>query len=134
MTNWLCFKKLLKNTSIRELMKFRIGSRDQMILLNDNVSFKNQCKYLGDYLENKLTFRQHITYVVKKQNKFCSLMQKVRIFFSTKHLLLFYNSYAKSWIRYGILDHGRAAKTNLEPIEKCQKRIIRTIFFRNNSR
>ena len=48
------------------MMNFGIGSPNQVTLLNDNVSLKNLCKYLGVYLDNKLTFRQHLTYIVKK--------------------------------------------------------------------
>ena len=103
-----------------------------MTLLNDIVSLKNHCKNLGVYLDNKLPIRQHVTYVVKKLNTLCGLMYRVRNFISTKHLLRFQNSYAKSTTRYKILGFGRAAKTILEPIEKCQKRIIQTIFFQMN--
>ena len=59
-------------------------------------------------------------------------MYRVRNNYSTKHLFLFYNSYAKLTIRYGTLSDRRAGKTNLESTGKCQKRKIRTIFFKMN--
>ena len=111
MTNWFCLNKLSINTANCELINFGIGSPDQVTLLNYKT-----------------------TYVVKKLNKFCGLMQRVRNVYSTKHLLLLYNSHAKSTILYGFLVCGRVAKTNLEPVEKCQKRIFRTFFFQNESK
>ena len=44
---------------------------------------------------------------------------------------MFYNSFAKSIISYGILTYGSAAKSNLYKSEKAQRRILRAIFFRN---
>ena len=43
---------------------------------------------------------------------------------------MLYNAYAKSVICYGLLVHGRAAKTNLNKIEMAQRRIIRAILFK----
>ena len=44
-------------------------------------------------------------------------------------LLMFYNSYAKSLVDYGIIAYGATAKTNLIKIEMAQRRIMRAIFF-----
>ena len=43
---------------------------------------------------------------------------------------MFYNSYAKSLIIYGIIAYGATAKTNLSKIEIAQRRIMRAIFFK----
>ena len=48
--------------------------------------------------------------------------------FTQKCLLMFYNSFAKSRICYGLLIYGSAAKTNLSKIEKAQRRILRAKF------
>ena len=44
--------------------------------------------------------------------------------------LMFYNSFAKSMICYGLIVYGSAAKTNLKKIENAQRRILRAIFFK----
>ena len=41
---------------------------------------------------------------------------------------LIYNSFAKSVITYGLLAYRATSKTYLEPIEKAQRSIIRSIF------
>ena len=45
-------------------------------------------------------------------------------------LLMFYNSYAKSPINFGIIAYGATAETNLTKIEMAQRRIMRAIFFK----
>ena len=67
---------------------------------------------------------------MQKLNKFCGLIYRVRDLYPRKCLLMFYNSFARSVISYGILVYGSAAKTNLKKIENAQRRIIRAIFFK----
>ena len=49
-----------------------------------------------------------------------------------KCLLLFYTSFAKSVISYGILTYGSSARPNLGKAEKAQRAIRRVIFFKIN--
>ena len=44
---------------------------------------------------------------------------------------MFFNSFAKSVICYGLLVYGSAARTNLQKFERAQERILRAIFFKN---
>ena len=66
-------------------------------------------------------------------NKFCGLMYKVRHVFPVRCLLLFYKTIAKPIIKYGLMNYGATAKTNLDPIEKAQRRILRAIFFKKQT-
>ena len=50
--------------------------------------------------------------------------------FTQKCLLMFYNSFAKCRVCYGLQIYGFAAKTNLSKIEKAQRRVLRAIFFK----
>ena len=43
---------------------------------------------------------------------------------------MFYHSYARSIISYGLLVYSSATKTNIDLIEKAQGRILRAIFFK----
>ena len=45
-----------------------------------------------------------------------------------KCLLMFYSSFAKSNLCYGLIVYGSAAKTNLKKIENAQRHILRAIF------
>ena len=96
------------------------------------LNYKPSCRYLGVHLDKKLLFREHIDYVVKKLNKFCGLIYRVRHFYPRKFLLMFYNSFAKSVIYYGLLVYGSAAKSNLQKTECAQRRILRAIFLKRS--
>ena len=89
-------------------------------------------KYLGVYIDSNLKFRDHIYHVVKKLNKFCGLIYRVRYVYPIKCLMSFYNAYARSVICYDLLVNGSAARTNLEKIEMAQSRIIRAILFKKS--
>ena len=60
--------------------------------MNQKRPHKASCKYLGLHIDGKMTFRDHIDYVVKKLNQFSGLVYKVRHLHPSKFLLLFYNS------------------------------------------
>ena len=105
---------------------FRHG-KTRVEVNGQQVEYKNACKYLGVHIDKNLKFREHIDYVVKL-NIFCGLIYRVRHLCAKICLLLFYNSFAKSIIMYGILVYGSSAKTNLVKNEKAQQRILRVIF------
>ena len=111
-------------------MNFAVGKIKDKKIFNSKLPNNNCFKFLGVYIDNKLTFREHIEYITKKLNAFCGLVYEVRHLYPMKYLLLFYIAYARSLISYGLLVYGSAAKTNLEMLENAQRRIIRAIFFK----
>ena len=123
--DWFTASKLTVNIDKCEAISFGNGLPEK----NGELCYKSSCKYLGLHLDGSLKFREHINYVVKKLNKFCGLIYRVRDLYPRKCLLLFYNSFARSIISYGILVYGSAAKTNLKKIENAERRIFRAIFF-----
>ena len=127
--DWFCSNKLTVNIDKCESISFGMGKPENVEINGQRVEYKNACKYLGVYIDKNLKFREHIDYVVKKLKIICALIYRVRHLYPKSCLLLFYNSFAKSIIMYGILVYGSAAKTNLEKIEKAQRRILRAIFF-----
>ena len=75
----------------------------------------------------KLLFREHIDYVVRKLNKYCGHIYRVRHIYPRKCLLLFYFSFAKSVISYALLVSGTTAKTNLQKVECAKRRLMRAV-------
>ena len=94
------------------------------------ICSQTQCKYLGVYLDAKLTFKKHIEHVTKKLNKFCGIVYSIRDRFPQNSVISFYYDYAQSVITYGLIKYGFTYKTNLESIHKAQRRIFRAIFYR----
>ena len=54
----------------------------------------------------------------------------MRLLYPRKCLLIFYISFTKSVITYGLPIYGWSAKTNLDQIENVQRRILRALFFK----
>ena len=65
-------------------------------------------------------------------SKFCGVSYKARYYFTKNQLLLFYESYAKSVITYGLIVYGFTTKTNLNKIFNLQKKFFRAIFLKQN--
>ena len=114
-------------------MFFGCGKPNNLRILSKKLEYKNSCKYLGVHIDKYLRFRKHIDHVVKKLNKFFCLVYRVRHLYPRKCLLLFYYSFAKSIITYGLLLYGTAYKTNMTRMEAVKRRILRAIFFKKKT-
>ena len=110
MTTWFACNKLSINSSKCETISFGIGKPPALKIDNISIPDKPHCKYLV-HLDPQLNFREHISYVDKKLNKFCGLMYRVRYMYPIKCLST-YNSYAKTIISYGIIIYGSARKSD----------------------
>ena len=77
-------------------------------------------------------FHDLIEYFVKKLIKLIGLICLVNEIHLINCLLLFYNSFAKTVISYGILTYGGAAKANFDKFEKAERRILRPNFFKKS--
>ena len=113
-TDWFTASKLTVSIGKCEAISFGNGLPEKITILNKELCYKSSCKYLVLHLDGSLKFREHITYVVKKLNNFCGLIYRLRDLYPRKCLLMFYNSFARSIISYGILVYGSAAKTSLK--------------------
>ena len=129
-SNWFNTNKLTINYVKCEAINFGKPTNEKVKLKDNALDYNTSCKYLGIYSDKNLTFRDHVDFVVKKLNKFCGLMYRVRHFYPRRCLLMFYDSFAKSVIIYGLLVYGNTSKQNLEKIDRVQRKIIRAIFFR----
>ena len=132
MRNWFDVNKLTLNVEKCESISFGRAQPVSEETFGEKISCKSSCKYLGVLIDNKLNFKDHVDYVSKKLNKFCGLVYRIRHLYPLHCLLLFYKSYAKPLITYGLLNYGSTTKTNLQPIENAQRRIIRAMFFKKN--
>ena len=118
-----------KKSSFMNLRKREYLNKDFLV---KNVQNVNKITYLGIIIDHKLNYKSHVEKIAKQMSKFCGVLYKARYYFTKNQLLLFYESYAKSVITYGLIVHGCTTKTNLNEIFNLQKRIFRAIFFNGN--
>ena len=87
MAGWFTSNRLIVNASKREVLSFGLGGQKRITLMNRKIPQKTSCRYLGLHIDGKITFRDHIDYVVKKLNQFSGLVYKLRHLYPSKHLL-----------------------------------------------
>ena len=100
------------------------------VLINQNLNEKSECvKYLGVYLDNKLSWRTHIDMICKKVLKVCGMIYKLRYYVRLSTLKIVYFSIFHSHIQYSLLNWGRASKSILYKLKILQNKILRAMLF-----
>ena len=127
--HWMKYNKVTVKATKSKLLRFCIAKDDISLKFSDEFLIRvDSCKYLGIWLDNKLSFRQHIEYIRKKINKFCAIVYKLRDVMTINQLINYYKTYAQPVLQYGILIYGCVKKSNLYAIHKSQKRFFRIAF------
>ena len=107
------------------------NTSDFILTINDNkLQKKRNVKYLGVYLDNNLTWKPHIEYLCTKLFAGSSLLIKLRHYVDLKTLIAVYNSIVYSYIRYSIINWGKAYSTALQPLHVHKKNTKNYEFFR----
>ena len=87
----------------------------------------HQTKFLGIILDDKLGWKEHITYISKQISKSIGILSRARPLLNAKILRQLYYSFLYPYINYCIIIWGQAPASTLWPIFKLQKRAIRII-------
>ena len=100
------------------------------VLINQNSIEKSECvKYLGVYLDNKLSWRTHIDKICKQVSKVCEMIYKLRYYVPLSTLKIVYFSLFHSHIQYSLINWGRASKSILYKLKILQNKILRAMLF-----
>ena len=84
-------------------------------------------KYLGVFFDKSLTWKTHIEYISKKISSSCGSLVKVRNCVDVDTLREIYHALIHSYIRYGIIAWGTAAKSSLKQLQVVMNRAMRII-------
>ena len=95
--------------------------------IDKEISRSNCCKYLGVYLDSKLTFNDHIKYINGKISRLTGILYKIRDNLPMKTRLDYYYAYIYPYLSYNIIIWGGTFQTHLQALILQQKRTIRTI-------
>ena len=100
------------------------------ICMNNSVLKQTNCiKYLGVFIDSKLSWIQHINYVKNKVSKCVGIMYKARRYLSKNSLVNLYHSFVYPYLIYCIEVWGNASECHLDQLFLMQKKIIRIITF-----
>ena len=131
---WLCSNRLSLNVGKTEFILFRpprvkFESRIFLTLNRNKIFASYKIKYLGLILDDRLTWKEHISELSKKLSRSVGMIFKVRDFCSKAVMRSIYFSIFNSHLSYGLPIWGNADKIHLEKIVLLQKKAIRAITF-----
>ena len=134
-SNWLKANKLTLNVKKSNLLFFNIGNNEpkkdiNIYLDGEQLKPKEYAKYVGVYIDNKLSWQKHIQETNNKINKGIGILKIIRHYIQDKQLINLYSSFIKPYIEYGTLAWGGACKTNLTKIDRSLNKSVRTMLFK----
>ena len=105
----------------------RIDDNLQITLNGIQLSNVLNEKVLGVQIDNNLSWREHISKIVKKMSTNIWLLSKIKNYLSINHRITYYRSYVQPHLDYANIVWGGTTKTNLIQIERLQKRACKVI-------
>ena len=90
---------------------------------------KENIKFLGVIVDDRLSWRLHMEYVASKINKQCGILYLTRDCFNREIMVKLYYALVYPFITYCHTIWGLGGKSNLEVIKRAQNRFIRTIMY-----
>ena len=116
-SNYILFHST--NTSIPSCLSIKMGKK--------HITRATYVKFLGILLDEHLSWKYHLSELLKKLARTCGILLKVRHLLPTNTLVIVYNALFLSFLQYGIIVWGQTYTTYTEPIFKMQKRAVRAI-------
>ena len=106
--------------------KKKIDTNEFNVSISGNVIVKfDYVKYLGVFLDNRLSWKIHINKLSKKLSRACGMVCKLRHFVSLSSLKLVYYGLFHSHLQYSLLNWGRATSSHLQKLIILQNKFIR---------
>ena len=134
--DWLISNKLTLNYKKTKYMIFQKKGISKQLLKKVNLNInKNNIKqvtifkYLGVYLDNKLSWQEHIHNLQTKLAKFTGLVYKIRNMVPRKILMMLYNALVGSYLRYGVRAWGSSSLYLQNTLQAAQNKVIRALLF-----
>ena len=134
--DWLKANKIALNATKTEVIVFRHPNK----ALPQEVKLKidgkklvptHSVKYLGVYLDEFLTFKQHILDLISKLRRSNGMLSKIRHFVSEQTLRSIYFSLFESQLTYCCTVWGQKGNTHVDKIIPLQNSALRLITFSN---
>ena len=91
------------------------------------ITCVTKTKFLGVIIDNKLSWKEHISYVCGKVAKGIGIVSKVRKYLNKSTLLELYYSFIYPYLTYCNQVWGLSCKSHMDALVKLQKRAIRII-------
>ena len=132
--DWFCANKLSLNVKKTNYIIFHPKSKS--IITNSCLSISGvsitrvtSYRFLGVFLDQHLTWTDHIKHVKSKVSKYIGIMYRLRRFIDTKTCIMLYYAFVFPYISYCNIVWASNYPTRLLSLHILLKRLIRIIFF-----
>jgi len=127
---WLQANKLSLNTEKTYCQIYNMSRKEinpTVSLNGKNIQFVNKTKYLGMWIDDKLSWSEHIDYVSTTISTSIGILYRSKYFLDQNTRMLLYNSLVLPHLNYCAIIWAHTFSTYMEKIEILQKRAVRTI-------
>ena len=128
---WTFANRLTINVSKTEMLLItkRQVNRDNFSVFLDNtkLDLKDNCKFLGVFVDDNLNFSFHIKYIRTKLSRCAGILYRIRDYLPMEARLNFYYAFIFPYLSYNVIIWGGTNNLHIEPVIIQHKRIIRII-------
>ena len=131
--NWFTANKLKLSLSKCVYTVFNL-TRNKSLNIRYDLSINstklirvNSTKYLGVYIDEDLTWQNHILYIINKLVKFCSIFYKLKSIIPSSILRKLYFALVHPHLIYGIEIYANTYQKYLDPLIKLNNKILRIL-------
>ena len=133
-SNWLSANRLSLNVAKSKLLYFtnknRNSLKDIIIKINgETLKEVDSAKYLGVYMDNKLSWNAHTNNIKLRLSKGISMLAKIRHYVPESVRRSLYFTFVNSHTGYNLLNWGTAPSTYFDTISAKTRKAIRLISF-----
>ena len=104
-----------------------LNDRYDLAIDSTNLICVKSTKYLGVYIDEDLTWQNHIHYIINKLVKFCSIVYKLRPIVPSSILRKIYFALVHPHLIYGIEIYANTFQKCLDPLTKLNNKILRIL-------
>ena len=95
--------------------------------MNTSIDLFESTKFLGLFIDNKLSWKKHTTYLCKLLSRNIGIINKFKQTFPPNILLDLYCTLILPYLNYGILAWGNSLRSQMDRLLLLQKRVLRII-------
>ena len=127
---WLITNKLAMNETKTVYMLIthsRAEINNEIKISQHTLKRVNVAKFLGIFIDEKLTFKRHTEYICKKLSKSNGIIYRVSQYLPLHVLRILYFSFILPYLNYCITTWGNCSLSHLNRVTSIQKRALKTI-------
>ena len=100
---------------------------NQILVRGSTIKRVSSVKYLGVYIDEMFTWRDHISYIYKSLLKYYGIFNQIKHTINRKIIRQFYFAFIYSKIKYGIEVFGTCSKEQLHRLQVIQSGLLKLL-------